>query len=104
RCLLSAGPSSSDAILFDVVRPGSDHHALRPERRGAAASGPQAAQVRALYRTYLHQKPGAADLRRAVAFLAGGGTPGQLEARVPGSAAYFQTRARRKNARFLPAR
>src|SRR5262249_17975288 len=91
RCLLSGGSGVSfpGAILLDPTRdlPRLSVGAvaappeLPAERHSPTASAsPQAAQVQGFYRAYLHQKPSAADLKRALRFLAGGGTLEQLQA------------------------
>jgi RHS repeat-associated protein len=118
RCLLSGGLELSldGALWHDLVRdtdqpsamtgranPELQAHRSSPaQRRTNSAGGPQAAQVVALYRTFLHQKPSAAQLRQGVALLKGDALV-QLEAQILGSPTYFSKRAHRKNARFLAA-
>jgi RHS repeat-associated protein len=75
----------------------------RAERRSSPTNGPQAAQVKALYRTLIHQPATAAQLQKALHFLQGGGTLEQFEAQLLGSSLYFSKRAHRKNPRFLAA-
>jgi hypothetical protein len=95
RCLPSGGPY----LLPASVVLG---HPLLPIPRHAPAGGPQAAQVTALYRAYLHQKPTAGQLKQGVALVAAGAVD-QLRAQILGSATYFKKRAHHKNDRFLAA-
>jgi streptogramin lyase len=60
-------------------------------------------RVRELYRGLMGEAATEAQLNGALRFLAGGGTFGQLETRVLGSAAYFQTRGGGSDAGFLAA-
>ena len=70
-------------------------------RLDTTAANPQVAEIRAIYKAYLHERPSPADLRRALHFLARGGELEQVEAQVLGSADYFRERAHRRQARFL---
>jgi hypothetical protein len=71
-------------------------------RQAGKVNGPQAAEVKALYRAYLHQPPTPAQLKQGIALVAAGETV-QLQAQILGSPTYFSKRAHRNNARFLVA-
>jgi RHS repeat-associated protein len=111
RCLLSGGLDLAfvDTLLRDLARGATPQtvnsrpqHALAVQRQPKVVGSPQAAQVKALYRAYLHQVPAAAQLKQGVALVAAGETL-QLQAQILGSASYFSKRAHRKNDRFLAA-
>src|SRR5262245_4006515 len=77
RCLLSGTPA------LDLIGPrllGDAHDVLRPHVRKAA--DPRTPQVLAVYRKFLHRRPTAGELRKALRSLGSAAAVEQLEARL----------------------
>ena len=71
------------------------------ERRTITKETPQARLVKKLYHRYLHRAPSAAELKKGLHQISPDGTAEPLEARMLGSAEFFQKRAGSNIKRFL---